>query len=331
MRKLWTLFLVVLFLWPVTPGYSKWYKGNTHTHTVNSDGDSSPDAVARWYKEQRYNFVVITDHDFVTSVQGLNAVFAAEDKFLVLSGEEVSGKLEDKTGRSLPVHLNAINLEKTIPPLGGESVLEVLQNNIDAINRSGALAQINHPNFRWALGLDQMYAAQNYKIFEIANFSTNCNDAGGGGLIGTEALWDSLLTRGKLAYGVASDDTHELKSWGPGYSNPGRGWVWVRCDKLTAEGIVTALDRGDFYASTGVTLKDIKITDKSYTVEIEKPERGETRYTVCFIGRTGKVLGQSYENPAVYRITGREGYVRAKVIDSNGFAAWTQPVMTGGK
>src|SRR5512134_2062007 len=29
----------------------KWYKGNTHTHTLNSDGDSSPDEVARWYRE----------------------------------------------------------------------------------------------------------------------------------------------------------------------------------------------------------------------------------------------------------------------------------------
>ena len=27
----------------------RWYKGNTHTHTLNSDGDSTPDDVVRWY------------------------------------------------------------------------------------------------------------------------------------------------------------------------------------------------------------------------------------------------------------------------------------------
>ena len=27
---------------------SRWYKGNTHAHTLNSDGDSTPDEVARW-------------------------------------------------------------------------------------------------------------------------------------------------------------------------------------------------------------------------------------------------------------------------------------------
>jgi len=28
----------------------RWYKGNTHTHTLNSDGDSHPDDVVKWYR-----------------------------------------------------------------------------------------------------------------------------------------------------------------------------------------------------------------------------------------------------------------------------------------
>jgi predicted metal-dependent phosphoesterase TrpH len=66
-----------------------WYKGNLHTHTINSDGDSSPDAVARWYKEHRYNFLVLTDHNFLTTTDGLNSIFAAKEKFLLIPGEEV--------------------------------------------------------------------------------------------------------------------------------------------------------------------------------------------------------------------------------------------------
>ena len=27
---------------------TRWFKGNTHTHTLNSDGDSTPDEVVRW-------------------------------------------------------------------------------------------------------------------------------------------------------------------------------------------------------------------------------------------------------------------------------------------
>src|SRR5918997_619984 len=68
----------------------RWFKGNTHTHTVNSDGDSTPDEVVRWYREHGYQFVVLTDHNYLTSVDGLNAVHGATDKFLVIKGEEVT-------------------------------------------------------------------------------------------------------------------------------------------------------------------------------------------------------------------------------------------------
>ena len=68
----------------------RWFKGNTHTHTLNSDGDSTPDEVVRWYREQKtYQFLVLTDHNFLTSVDGLNAVHGADSKFLVIRGEEV--------------------------------------------------------------------------------------------------------------------------------------------------------------------------------------------------------------------------------------------------
>ena len=55
------------------PGW-RWFKGNTHTHTLNSDGDSTPDDVVRWYRENRYHFLVLTDHNFLTDVEALQAL-----------------------------------------------------------------------------------------------------------------------------------------------------------------------------------------------------------------------------------------------------------------
>ena len=43
-------------------------------------------------------------------------------------------------------------------------------------------------------------------------------------------------------------------------------------------------------------------------------------------GQWGKVLKEVTTNPAVYTFKGDEVYIRAKVIESNGKAAWTQPV-----
>jgi hypothetical protein len=325
MNKSLILLLTVLFLIPQAAP-AEWYKGNTHTHTVNSDGGAAPDEVARWYKENGYQFLVITDHDFVTNVDGLNSILAAEEKFLVIPGEEVSDGAVAKDGRDVPIHLNAINIRKTIPAAGGKGVTETLQADVRAINAAGGLCQINHPNFGWALGVEDMAAAGDYKIFEIANAHPYVNNAGGGGMISTEALWDSLLTRGKKVFGVASDDAHGYRIFNERQANPGRAWVWVKADRLAAEDIVSAMSRGDFYCSTGVTLKDIKAEEKALTVEIAASARGDVKYTVYFIGRGGKVLSTVYDNPAVYKITGKEGYVRAKVVDSNGLIAWIQPL-----
>ena len=36
-----------------------WFKGNTHTHTLESDGDSSPEEVATWYKAVSYTHLTL--------------------------------------------------------------------------------------------------------------------------------------------------------------------------------------------------------------------------------------------------------------------------------
>ena len=327
MRAL-TGLIVALVLLACGSVRAEWYKGNTHTHTINSDGDSSPDMVARWYKEHRYNFVVISDHNYLTPVDGLNEALAAEGKFLVVSGEEVSDRFQDDSGRGFEIHLNAVNLARVIPPPGGNSVVETIQNNVDVINASGAVGQINHPNFCWSITFEDMLAVKDYSHYEIYNGHPAVNNEGGGGIPGTEAIWDSLLTRGKLVFGVASDDAHHFKEFGPKRSNPGRGWVVVRADKLESGAIARALERGDYYSSTGVELEDLVVTDKKVMVKIE-PDRSSTRFTTFFIGRGGKVLKATGDNPAVYDITGKELYVRARIEDSNGWKAWTQPFYTG--
>ena len=84
-----------------SPKPAQFFKGNLHTHTLNSDGDSTPDDVVRWYREHNYNFVTITDHNYLTDVDGLNALHGADDKFLVMKGEEVT----DRFG-ARPIHIN---------------------------------------------------------------------------------------------------------------------------------------------------------------------------------------------------------------------------------
>jgi hypothetical protein len=103
----------------------------------------------------------------------------------------------------------------------------------------------------------------------------------------------------------------------------------VRAQQLTSAAILEAMERGDFYASTGVELTDYQVSYKSITIVIN--EERTSKYRVQFIGKNGRVLSEAITSPAVYQFRGDEAYVRAKIIESNGKIAWTQPVMLGGR
>jgi hypothetical protein len=101
----------------------RWYKGNTHRHTLNNDGDSTPDDVVRWYWENGYNSLVLTDHNFLTSVDGLNSLHAADEKFIVIKGEEVTDVFAGKSiqGRLDPTRV-AQTAARAFPNLGSALV-----------------------------------------------------------------------------------------------------------------------------------------------------------------------------------------------------------------
>ena len=129
-----------------------------------------------------------------------------------------------------------------------------------------------------------------------------------------------------MLYGIAVDDAHNFKQPGnPMVAGPGRGWVMVRAARLDARTLLESLERGDFYASTGVVLDDIVGGATSMSVKV-KPE-SSSKYRIQFIGAGGRVLSEAGEASASYTFKGDEGYVRAKVIESNGRMAWCQPVL----
>jgi hypothetical protein len=301
----------------------RWYKGNTHTHTVNSDGDSTPDEVVRWYREHGYQFLVLTDHNYLTNVDGLNAVHGAVEKFLVIQGEEVTTSAESK-----PVHVNGLAVESLVQPPKAGTVVEALQQSVDAIRRANGVPHVNHPNFGWAVTAEDLRQLERDKLFEIFNGHPQVNNVGGGGVPDLEQVWDRLLTSGRLMYGIAVDDAHHFKRPGdPTASGPGRGWIFVRAPRLDARAIVEALERGDFYASTGVELSSFEASAMGVSLKIRATPW--SKYRVQFIGRDGRVLLEQAAADATYTFKGDEGYVRAKIFESNGQVAWTQPVPVG--
>lgn len=307
---------------------ARWYRGNTHTHTINSDGDSSPDTVVRWYKEHGYNFVVITDHTYrdrgvLTPVEGLNPVFALPGRFLVLSGVEVTDSFE-----GLPVHMNGLGVRDVVLARGGTSIAEILSRNVAAVREAGGIAQINHPNYLWALNAEHLAGAAGATHFELWNGHPGVHNRGGGGMPSTEEMWDAVLSTGRVLYGMATDDSHHFKpECAPQVVCPGRAWIMVRASELTREALLDAMARGDFYATTGVELKSYEADASGIRIELlEGDRRNPTRHRTYFIGKDGAVLKQDDSLTPSYTFTGSEMYVRVRIEASNGTLAWTQPL-----
>ncbi|MGQ0558720.1 MAG: CehA/McbA family metallohydrolase [Sphingosinicella sp.] len=342
----------MLAIWPAAASAQPlhWYRGNTHAHTINSDGNRSPDLVVRWYREHGYHFVFITDHEFATDVAPLNAMFGAAGRFLVLPGQEITQRSEDPARAS--AHLNSLFTTRVIWPVGTRRCVggscgalapaamplaETFRTNIAAVRAQGGIAQVNHPNFLWSVRPEDLAGIPDGTLLEIWNGHPLVNNLGGGDGAGdvrpaAEGYWDRLLSAGRIVWGVATDDSHDFgEPPDPEGALPGQAWIMVRAGELTPAAIRAALGRGNFYASTGVTLTDISVSDAELALTIAERRAGTHRYATRFTGQDGRLLAEVAGTTPRYRFTGSETYVRASVIDSNGRRAWTQPVFRDGR
>lgn len=321
----------------------QWFKGNTHTHTLNSDGDSPPGTVAQWYRDHFYDFLVLTDHNYLTKIDKLQEEFDRQlerhegKSFLLIPGEEVSSDITVEDRRQV-IHVNGIDTHRLVGRQEGNSGREIMQKSIDEVHDAGGFPHINHPNFYWSISADDLYSMKRLRHFEIYNGHQKVHVSGGGGKPSLEELWDDLLSRGRIYYGVAVDDAHYFRDWGRHLSNPGRGWIVVRAAELSRKAIVEAMREGDFYASTGVDLEDISTENKTLRLsikreEFENPRKGQNadRYHTYFIGQGGKILKVDESMDPSYSLTKDDLYVRARVLSSNGAHAWTQPLFAPGK
>ncbi len=293
-----------------------WYKGNIHTHTTESDGDADPDLVTRWYRDHGYDFLVLSDHNHRTILE-----HEIENGPLMIPGEEVTSMIQFGL---IPIHLNGIGIRYVVEPVNLDDVVATLQANVNAIVEAGGIAQLNHPNYEWAYDHNHIKEVVGASLLEIHNAHPAVNTFGGPGKPSTVEIWDRVLSAGRVIFGTATDDSHNYHDFTPANSNPGRGWVVVKSEELTVDAIVDGLANGSFYSSTGVTLSDLNTDDGVYELEIE-PDRSAI-FTTTFSGKDGEVLSTVTGTSARYEMTGDEVYVRATVMASTGFFAWTQPL-----
>ena len=315
-------------------------------------------------------------------------LFEEPGRFLMIPSMEVTSSWKrpktattpEQTG---PVHMNFTNPRTLVAPVAADNALEIMQRSVEAVlaqresTGQPMFIHLNHPNFVWGVTAEELMQVHHEKFFEVYNGHPGVHNAGDATHLSTEEIWDVVLTR-RLAelkldvmYGIGVDDSHHYQELILGKSNSGRGWVMVRARHLTPESIVLALEAGDFYASSGVTLQNVTRSATTLALEIQ-PEPGVT-YVTQFIGTrrgydpasqlvspkdgevgsnktrphhryskdVGAVLAEVKGPTSAYTLRGDEIYVRARVISSkpkvNGSVAdefelaWTQPLVNAVK
>lgn len=295
--------------------------------------------------------------------------FEEPGRFIFLPGEEISD-----VAKGRPIHINVSNVGEVIRPQGGGSVYETIQNNINAVWAQREklarpiLPHLNHPNFGWAVTAEDLMKVDGENFFEVYNGHPAVRNEGDDLHASTERIWDIVLTKRltelelPVMYGLATDDSHSYHDFSIKLSNPGRGWVMVQAKDLTPESIVNAMERGDFYGTSGVTLKSIQVDDQGIRIEIAG-EEGVT-YNTEFVGtkkgfdpmsvpfttdggqplpvthrysdEIGEVLKEACGLNPSYTFSGDEIYVRARITSSKKMEnpyfegeterAWVQPV-----
>lgn len=320
-----------------------WFRGNMHTHSHWSDGDDYLEMIALWYKDRGYDFLVFTDHNVLANTERWVEVdktkgkrkaydklkarlpdwveerttdgklevrlrtfkevsdkFAEPGKYLLIQGEEISDKFEKS-----PIHLNASNVQEVVTPRGGSSVLEAMQNNVDAVLAQRAktgvpmIVHLNHPNFGWGITAEDLMRVVGEQFFEVYNGHPGVHNSGDHEHASSDRVWDIVLTwriaelNLPIMYGLGVDDGHDYHEIPSRHSNPGRGWVYVLAQSLTPESLIDALEAGRFYASSGVKLKSVTSSDDGLAVEVAADDSVD--YTIEFIGTRKGFDSQSEE------------------------------------
>jgi hypothetical protein len=277
------------------------YKGQLHFHSTESDGTASPFEIVNAYRKAGYDFVCLTDHDKVTVNPNINGM-----EFI--SGCEESGEL---VGTS-PTHIGRI---------GSFSQTDILdaQTIINDVISEGSLACLNHPHWTGLTGEDCLNLV-GVHLIEIGNANVELPISGAQDEPGSsEPLWDTLLSNNRIVWGVAVDDAHILTR-----GEFGQYAVMVYAKSI--DRVLDSLKSGNFYAMhmDGSVINNIQLDGDQLSIDVSSPS------DFYFIGAGGAVLKQiNGVSKAAYSITGDEGYVRIRIINTaSGKYTWTQPIFT---
>lgn len=285
----------------------RFYRGNLHGHSNQSDGWLSVSEVVEQYRRHGYDFIAISDHFLEQYRFPVTDSRAHRDEnFTTLIAAELH--LSEMENDEL-WHLLAVGLPLDFrPPLEGEDIAGITQRAFDA----GAFIGMVHPSWN-GMTLSDAERLPVAHAVEVYNHGSEMEVARGDGW----AFCDQLLNQGRRVSAFAVDDSHTFDNDFLG------GWVHVKSESLQPDALVEALKKGWYYSSQGPLILDISVSENQLTVYCS-PARN-----IILSGRgsksessSGMGVTQAHFNLGRYL----DGYVRVTVVDHHGRHAWSNPI-----
>ncbi|MFH1008291.1 MAG: CehA/McbA family metallohydrolase [Candidatus Latescibacterota bacterium] len=291
----------------------RWLRGNHHGHSNHSDGADDSITILRAYEDEGYDYLALSEHDCLLSPSFLQA----HTTMCMLPAVEVTSRFH-----------------QTLLFLGADGALPKAQLTpkeiMDRVHASGGLFLFNHPNWLpfpdYATDelLDSLEGLRGMEIYTGVIRRMN------GAPLATDR-WDRLLTKGWRVFGHATDDQHcagdQFIAW--------NCVQWHADLSPDSEGILDALSKGRFYASTGVEISDITTVDGGKRVLVssdgEEANWITSGGTVFKTTSSGSGSCSAMECLAAARQVSDEGrsnpgvYLRVECSRKDGATAWSQP------
>ena len=288
----------------------RFYRGNLHGHSTNSDGRWSPAEYCAMYRQNGYDFVALTDH--CTEKYGFDIsdtrVFRKDDFTTLIGAELHPGQIESGSAW----HLLAVGLPLDFETYReGDTGASVARRAMAA----GAFVAATHPN----------WYAQTVADIETLDAidAVECYNGAGDSESDRGYSWhfiEMLLHRGHRVGAIATDDVHAAEE---GAGDFMRGWVQVKAEALTPEALLRALKAGHYYASTGPQLHNVEFQGDKLVVECSPARQilltGESAGALRVSG--GGLRGAEFDLSEV-----ESRWLRVTARDEAGGRAWTNPI-----
>ncbi|GMW01725.1 MAG: hypothetical protein AMXMBFR84_28620 [Candidatus Hydrogenedentota bacterium] len=278
---------------PYQRGGSLWLRGNLHAHTTNSDGRNPPQAVVDAYAALGYDFLMISDHDYLTEPEPLSS-----RGMILLRGNEITAN---------GPHVLHVGASFVVPPAADR------QEAIDGVLTDGGIAIVAHPN--WERDFNHcphelLNRWSGYAGIEVYNGVVRRLD---GNPLATDR-WDRLLSAERRIWGFAHDDSHRDE-------DIGQAWIMTRSEDRTSEAITHSIACGAFYASTGVTVVDVSVGGATIYLETEDAQQ------IAVVADHGRRIAKSDGKSLSFTVPADldASYVRFECWGWGECMAWTQP------